>query len=46
MVRDMREHSDEYFIGKGKLQDEFVKQDENGICDMSSSIRNENGYMK
>ena len=45
-VRDMREHSDEYFIGKGKKKDEFYKGSSQNIqCDMSSSIKNENGYM-
>uniref|UniRef100_A6VW85 Uncharacterized protein n=1 Tax=Marinomonas sp. (strain MWYL1) TaxID=400668 RepID=A6VW85_MARMS len=45
-VRDMREHSDEYFLGKGRKKDEFFKGSGNGIqCDMSSSIQNENGYM-
>ena len=45
-VRDMKEHSDEYFIGKGKKKDEFFKGSGNGIqCDMSSSIINEHGYM-
>ncbi len=45
-VRDMREHSDEYFLGKGKKKNEFYKGSGNGIkCDMSSSIQNEHGYM-
>ncbi len=45
-VRDMREHSDEYFLGKGRKKDEFFKGSGNGIqCDMSSSIQNEHGYM-
>lgn len=45
-VRDMREHADEYFIGKGKKPDQFFKGSSRGIqCDMSSSIQNENGYM-
>ena len=45
-VRDMREHSDEYFLGKGRKQDDFFKGSGNNIqCDMSSSIRDERGYM-
>ncbi|QOP41105.1 hypothetical protein [Sulfurimonas marina] len=45
-VRDMREHSDEYFLGKGKKKEEFFKGSGRGIlCDMSSSIQNEQGYM-
>jgi len=45
-VRDMREHSEKYFIGKGNKQDQFLKGSSRGIqCDMSSSIQNENGYM-
>ena len=45
-VRDMREHSDEYFLGKGRKKDEFFKGSGKGIeCDMSSSIQNEHGYM-
>lgn len=45
-VRDMREHSDEYFLGKGRRKDEFFKGSGEGIeCDMSSSIQNEHGYM-
>lgn len=45
-VRDMREHSDEYFLGKGRKKDEFFKGSDQGIqCDMSSSIQNEHGYM-
>jgi hypothetical protein len=42
----MREHSDEYFLGKGRKKDEFFKGSGQGIqCDMSSSIQNQNGYM-
>lgn len=45
-VRDMREHSDEYFLGKGRKKGEFFKGSGQGIqCDMSSSIQNQNGYM-
>jgi len=45
-VRDMREHSDKYFIGKGNKQDQFLKGSSQAIqCDMSSSIQSENGYM-
>lgn len=45
-VRDMREHSDEYFLGKGRKKGEFYKGSKKGIqCDMSSSINNERGYM-
>lgn len=45
-VRNMREHSDEYFLGKGRKKDEFFKGSGQGIeCDMSSSIQNEHGYM-
>ena len=45
-VRNMREHSDEYFLGKGRKKDEFFKGSVKGIeCDMSSSIQNEDGYM-
>jgi hypothetical protein len=45
-VRDMREHSDEYFTGKGRKKDQFLKgSTENIQCDMSSSIQNERGYM-
>jgi hypothetical protein len=45
-VRDMREHSDEYFLGKGRKKDQFFKGSGDGIkCDMSSSIKNEHGYM-
>jgi hypothetical protein len=45
-VRDMREHSDEYFLGKGRKKDEFFKGSSDNIqCDMSSSIQNECGYM-
>ena len=42
----MREHSDEYFLEKGRKQDQFFKGSGGGIqCDMSSSIRNEQGYL-
>lgn len=45
-VRDMREHSDEYFIGKGKKHGDFFKGSNQHIrCDMTSSIKNEHGYM-
>jgi hypothetical protein len=45
-VRDMREHSDEYFLGKGRKKDQFFKGSGGGIqCDMSSSIQNEQGYL-
>lgn len=45
-VRDMREHSDEYFIGKGRKKDQFFKGSTEQIrCDMSSSVQNEHGYM-
>jgi len=45
-VRDMREHSDEYFLGKGRKKDEFFKGSVESIkCDMSSSIQTEDGYM-
>ena len=45
-VRDMREHSDEYFLGKGRKKDQFFKGSGGGIqCDMSSSIHNERGYL-
>jgi len=45
-VRDMREHADEYFLGKGRKKEEFFKGSGQGIeCDMSSSIQNEHGYM-
>lgn len=45
-VRDMREHSDEYFLGRGRKQKEFFKgSDEHIQCDMSSSVQNECGYM-
>lgn len=45
-VRDMREHSDEYFLGKGRKKEEFFKGSGEGIeIDMSSSIQNEHGYM-
>lgn len=45
-IRDMREHSDEYFLGKGRKKDEFLKGSVQSIqCDMSSSVQNEHGYM-
>ncbi|EHU5129780.1 hypothetical protein KY940_004391 [Vibrio vulnificus] len=45
-VRDMREHFDEYFLGKGRKKDQFLKGSTEQIqCDMSSSIQNEHGYM-
>ena len=45
-VRDMRKHSDEYFLGKGRKQGGFFKGScENIQCDMSSSVQNEFGYM-
>ena len=45
-VRDMREHSDEYFTGKGRKKASFYQGSENGLeIDMSSSIQNEHGYM-
>ncbi|UTA80934.1 hypothetical protein J4377_05500 [Halomonas sp. XH26] len=45
-VRDMREHSDEYFLGRGRKKEEFFKGSGQGVqCDMSSSVQNENGYM-
>lgn len=45
-VRDMREHSDEYFLGKGRKQGDFFKGScENIQCDMASSVQNEFGYM-
>lgn len=45
-VRDMREHSDEYFLGNGRKKDVFFKGSDQGIqCDMSSSIQSQHGYM-
>ena len=45
-VRDMREHSDDYFLGKGRKQGELVRStDHDGICDMSSTIVSDSGYM-
>lgn len=45
-VRDMREHSDEYFLGRGQKKEQFFKGSSQGVqCDMSSSIKNEHGYM-
>ncbi|WP_203226568.1 hypothetical protein [Psychrobacter sp. P2G3] len=40
-VRDMREHSDEYFLEKGRKQGGFFKGSCEDIqCDMSSSVQN------
>lgn len=44
-VRDMREHSDAYFTGKGRNQDEFLTCDELALGDMSSTIARDEGYM-
>lgn len=44
-VRDMREHSDHYFVGKGRKQDSFVNVDQYIHCDMSSTIVDDRGHM-
>lgn len=40
-VRDAREHSDEYFLGKGRYQNEFVNRWGPVACDLSSSLIDE-----
>lgn len=40
-VRDAREHSDEYFLGKGRHQDAFVTRLGPIACDLSSALIDE-----
>ncbi len=43
-IRDMREHSDAYFLGKGQNQQEFQRSSDEMTWDLSCSFVKEDGY--